>query len=271
MQGRLLPKYKGRYQAHPVGYWEKEFSIASKLGLDSIEFIFDHNEFDENPLLTNEGLNKIQKIEKLSKVKVRSICADYFMVEPIHSKNKLIVDKSMKLLNQLIKNASFLGVKNIVIPCVDKSSLKEEKDIKNFINNIKKIVKTLENADVNLSLETDLEPKSFAKMIDIIGSNNVTVNYDTGNSAALGYDPIEEFKAYGDKITDLHIKDRKLGGASVTLGTGDVNFSIILNLLLKYNYQGIFIFQAYRDDEGIEIFKKQYNWFKNELNLTLNN
>ena len=24
MQGRLLPKYKKKYQAHPVGYWENE-------------------------------------------------------------------------------------------------------------------------------------------------------------------------------------------------------------------------------------------------------
>ena len=42
MQGRLLPKYKGRYQAHPFGYWQDEFPIASELGLDCIEFIFDY-------------------------------------------------------------------------------------------------------------------------------------------------------------------------------------------------------------------------------------
>ena len=39
MQGRLLPKYHGRYQAHPVGYWQDEFKIASQLELDCIEFI----------------------------------------------------------------------------------------------------------------------------------------------------------------------------------------------------------------------------------------
>ena len=27
----------------------------------------------------------------------------------------------------------------------------------------------------------------------------------------MGYDPEDEFKAYGYQITDLHIKDRKLG------------------------------------------------------------
>ena len=33
MQGRLLPKYQGRYQAHPVGYWQDEFIVAKEVGL----------------------------------------------------------------------------------------------------------------------------------------------------------------------------------------------------------------------------------------------
>ena len=58
IQGRLLPKYEGRYQAHPKGYWEDEFEIAKNLGLDCIEFILDYNDADQNPLLNNNELNK---------------------------------------------------------------------------------------------------------------------------------------------------------------------------------------------------------------------
>ena len=53
----------------------------------------------------------------------------------------------------------------------------------------------------------------------------------------MGYDAKEEFKAYGYKITDLHIKDRLLGGKSVKLGTGNADFSKILNLLSLYEYK----------------------------------
>ena len=52
MQGRLLPKYLGRYQTHPVGYWKKEFSIAKSFGLNCIEFILDLNDYKKNPLLS---------------------------------------------------------------------------------------------------------------------------------------------------------------------------------------------------------------------------
>ena len=47
MQGRLLPKYQGRYQAHPVGYWQKEFEVAQQIGIDCIEFILDFNDAED--------------------------------------------------------------------------------------------------------------------------------------------------------------------------------------------------------------------------------
>jgi L-ribulose-5-phosphate 3-epimerase len=267
MQGRLLPKYQGRYQAHPVGYWKDEFSIASKLGLDSIEFILDYNDVEENPLLTTNGLEDISKIEKISGVKVRSICADYFMEAPIHSNDVVIVDSSINILNRLIRNASLMNVKDIVVPCVDQSSLKNEKYKKNFINNIKTVVSIAEDANINISIESDLAPIPLANMIDSIGSKNVTVNYDIGNSAALGYNPVEEFRAYGDKISDLHIKDRLLGKGPVPLGEGSADILKVFELLSKNDYQGLIIFQAFRDDEGVEIFKDQLNWFLKNVKL----
>lgn len=265
MQGRLLPKYQGRYQAHPVGYWQDEFIFANKLGLDCIEFILNYDECEKNPLLNPDGIKSIKKIEELSGVKVLSICADYFMQAPIHSNNFNVVDASIAILDRLISNASLLNVSDIIIPCVDKSSFKNKNEIDNFINNIKPNVKSAEIAGINICLETDLAPKVFANMIDLIGSKNVMINYDIGNSAAQGYDSEEEFKSYGNKIKHIHVKDRLLGSASVSLGTGNANFPKIFRLLEKYDYQDTIIFETFRDNEGIEIFKKQYNWFKKKI------
>ena len=60
MQGRLLPKYQGRYQAHPVGYWQDEFPKAAELGLDCIEFILDYKDAGRNPLMVPEGRKEIK-------------------------------------------------------------------------------------------------------------------------------------------------------------------------------------------------------------------
>jgi len=123
MQGRLLPKYQGRYQAHPVGYWKDEFFIAKDIGLDCIEFILDFNNSESSPLLNNFGIDEIKKVSEQTGIRVRTICADYFMEAPLHSKDDDKADTSQKLMINLLNNAEKLGVTDIVIPCVDQSTL----------------------------------------------------------------------------------------------------------------------------------------------------
>ena len=94
MQGRLVPKYNGRYQAHPVNYWQDEFFIAASHNLDCIEFILDYDLFETNPLMSSDGIESIKKHIDLTEVKVKSVCADYFMEKPFHHINNEIVKQS---------------------------------------------------------------------------------------------------------------------------------------------------------------------------------
>ena len=140
-----------------------------------------------------------------------------------------------------------------------------EIDKKRLIINLQKSIELATKYHINLALETDLPPKKFADLLNEFDSKRVTVNYDIGNSASLGYDILEEFECYGERISDIHIKDRELGGGSVFLGTGAANFPLFNKILSNIDFKGPIIMQAYRDDEGAEIFKKQFNWFKKKL------
>ena len=265
MQGRLLPKYQGRYQAHPIGYWEDEFEIAASIGIDLIEFILDYNDFEENPLMSASGCKKIIEIANQSDVKVKTICADYFMDAPLHSTDLNVATLSAAVLRELIFNSRTIGVTDIVLPLVDQSSVRDSESQDQFIRAIEPFLPYLDENNMNLNLETDLGPTAFKSLLNQINSDRVTVNYDTGNSAGLGYDPEQEFAAYGDRITDIHIKDRVKNGFSVCLGQGSADFTQIFKCVQNYGYSGPFIMQAFRDDDGLEIFKTQLTWLKEFL------
>lgn len=267
MQGRLLPKYEGRYQAHPLGHWQEEFSIARQLGLQYIEFIVDFNDISQNPLMSDEGVNELREIIAKSGVGVKTICADCFMEAPLHVTDLETAAKSEEFLTILIRNASKLNVTDIVIPCVDQSSLADSSAEDRFINSLLKFSNILDDTGINLSLETDLGPEAFRSLMKRLPSARFTINYDTGNSAALGFDIDEEFQKYGEWISHIHIKDRKLASGSVVLGTGDTNFEKVLRLADSIDYKGIFILQPYRDYEGVDIFASQLKWFKDFVNL----
>ena len=112
-------------------------------------------------------------------------------------------------------------------------------------------------------METDLNPRQLAGLLNKLNSNQVTLNYDIGNSASLGYDPIEELAAYGERISDIHIKDRTLYGESVILGTGAADIPGFFRLLEGYDFHGPFIMQAYRDVEGVTVFTDQLKYISN--------
>ncbi|MDJ0841439.1 MAG: TIM barrel protein, partial [Acidobacteriota bacterium] len=207
MQGRLLPKYKGRYQAFPLPNWPDEFPLAASMGLNLIEFILDYEDVEANPLMSAEGLKQIAGLSAETGVAVHTVCADYFMEAPLHHAGPRVAEESRGILERLIANVASLGVKDVVIPCVDQSSLRDAADTDRFVAALSRVMPLAERNDMHLALETDLAPQPFTDLLKRLNSETVTVNYDTGNSAALGYDPVEELAAYGDRITDIHIKD----------------------------------------------------------------
>ena len=239
--------------------------MAAALVLDYIEFILDFDGADQNPLIRLDGPEEILCIVAETGVKVQTVCADIFMEAPLHHPDDQIAAYSKNVLERLIENADTLGVTDIVIPCVDKSSMLDEVVQDRLVQRLQPLVDRAEKSNINLALETDLAPQPFAELLEKFESRRVTVNYDTGNSAALGFDPVEELACYGDRISDIHIKDRLLHGGSVELGTGDTKFDEFFDALRKFNYVGPFILQAYRDDEGVFVFEKQLDWFKSRL------
>ena len=263
MQGRLLPKYLGKYQAHPFGYWEDEFKIASKLGFNCIEFILDLDKADLNPLLSSSGLKSILKHSKNNNILIKSICADYFMDSPIFIEDETIRNKNFNVLKKLIKNSAIIGVEDIIIPLVDNSSVLGNSKKKNIvIRFIKEICGQIEGNKLNISLETDLPAKEFLNFVSDINEPQVKINYDTGNSVSLGYDFREELDLYGHLITNIHLKDRKFKQGSVQLGLGDCNFKLFFKYLSTRNFKGIFILQAFRGEDGISSLKPQYKFIK---------
>lgn len=252
MQGRLIPPINNRIQSFPKESWQKEFPLAHELELECIEFIFDGEDLSNHPLMTAEGLLEIKKLESSNSIHVSSICADFFMTHPIHRGNTEQRGKYIQILKDLIKNCAKLDVNDIVIPCVDNSKFKNDDEILSFKSGIIDCVQLAQDCNLNLTLETDLQPADFIRLMNSVNSDNLKINYDTGNSAYFGYDPILEFQSYGQCVTDIHIKDRVVNGSTVPLGEGDVNFPLIFKLLKYINYQGVLILQTARKKPGFE-------------------
>ncbi len=131
---------------------------------------------------------------------------------------------------------------------MDSSSLKIDSLFHDLVKNLSPLVKYANDRGIRISLETDLHPKKFEELLNLFLPMQVYVNYDMGNSASYGFDPTEEIAILGERIINVHIKDRFKGGMSVPLGTGNTDFATVFRELDKADYQGDFILQAARKD-----------------------
>jgi hexulose-6-phosphate isomerase len=163
------------------------------------------------------------------------------------------LDERTKTLAWLLGRCAMLGVSRVVLPFVDASHIGSDADLDLVVTVLSRAVPVVQETGVELHLETSLSPDRFASLLARLPHRAIKVNYDSGNSASLGYHPTDEFAAYGARVGSVHIKDRVKGGGTVPLGAGDADFRALFQCLGEIGYAGDFVLQVARGAEGDEV------------------
>ncbi|MGD0750449.1 MAG: sugar phosphate isomerase/epimerase family protein [Anaerolineales bacterium] len=253
MQGRLVPPTDNRIQCFPRERWVDEFELAAQAGLDCIEWIYDLYGADVNPLATDSGLEKLKNLSARHKVKILSICADYFMDKPLVRANQTELEQRLNTLHWLLERGRLIGINRMIIPFVDTSRIDSQDEFDGVVMLLQCVLDETRETGTEIHLETSLAPNRFAELLSRLPDPRLKVNYDSGNSSSLGYAPRDEFAAYGERVGSVHIKDRLLGASTVPLGTGDADFPALAEGLRKVAYKGDFILQVARGNSGDEV------------------
>ena len=247
MQGRLSPIINNRIQQFPWDSWPNEFVVASKIDIKLIEWTIDTFDFYKNPLINSNQWDEINIIMDKNNISIPSVTCDYFMENPPWKTDLKLVKEGISSILQGMRN---IKSKILVIPLVDNSSLPDSSSVKIIEDFFTDLIPIISQNKLQIAFECDLNPEKLSDLIDKFDRNYFGINYDIGNSSSLGFNPEEEFKAYGSRIINVHVKDRKLNGTTVPLGEGDADFLGIFRLLHEENYQGNLILQTARSKEG---------------------
>lgn len=251
MQGRLSPMVDGKIQAFPWNSWQNEFPAAQSLGLGLMEWTLDQERLYQNPLLTPQGQQEIRCLCQAHRLAIPSLTGDCFMQAPFWKANGR--DKAMLETDfiAIARACAEVGIEMIVVPLVDNGRLENEQQEEALLTCMMAHADLFRALGLRIIFESDFAPGELARFIGRLPADAFGVNYDIGNSAALGYKPEEEFAAYGPRIVNVHVKDRVLGGTTVPLGTGNADFPTVFRLLREAAYVGYLIMQTARarDDD----------------------
>jgi L-ribulose-5-phosphate 3-epimerase len=247
MQGRLSPLRNGRIQSFPWETWQDEFEAAANLNIRKLEWTIDSENFASNPILTLVGREKIRRLKTLFNIETPSVTCDYFMENPPWKSDS---EHLFMCVESILMGMTEIGAKILVIPLVDNSSLIDSNSYSRAFHFFSRVSDLLGASDLKIAFETDLGPECFSDFMSEFAEERYGVNYDIGNSASLGFNPTEEFAAFGPRIINVHVKDRALGGTTVPLGTGNADFQTVFRCLNDHGYMGNLIMQTARAHDG---------------------
>ncbi|MDP7068624.1 MAG: sugar phosphate isomerase/epimerase [Acidimicrobiales bacterium] len=250
MQGRLSSPVDGQIQAFPQDRWREEFVLADEADLRIMEWTIDHERIFDNPLMTVTGRNEIRQLSEQHGVLIPSLTGDCFMQAPFWKASGEQRYRLEGVVRSVLNACRAAGIGTVVVPLVDEGSPTDEAEEELLALFLLGQAEDLNQSELRMAFESDLPPSDLAAFIERFPPGLFGINYDIGNSASMGFDPVEEFAAYGDRILNVHVKDRSLGGTTVALGEGDAEFETVFAALSDLGYSGNFILQTARDPAG---------------------
>ena len=245
MQGRLSPPSQLRLQAFPWDCWQQEFVHAGALGLDCIEWLFEVDRFEENPIWNAAGIAEINSLQRANHIAVHSVCADYFLACPFFRRSVAEREQSTRVLKHLIEQSAQVGVQVILLPVLEEAEIRTRDEADQLLDALQACLPVAEHHGIRLGLEMELPGEEYVQVIDRYATPWVCAYYDTGNNAARGYNIGLDLCTLGARVGGVHLKDRRLRGGTVPLGTGDTDLVAALAALREVRYEGPLIMQPF--------------------------
>jgi len=249
MQGRLSPLIDGRIQSFPWNTWREELTVGEENDFSLLEWTLDQERLYENPLLREDGQDEIRTLCDAHHFAIPSLTGDCFMQAPFWKVEGEEAQSRKDDFIAIAKACAAVGISMMVMPLVDNGRIEDQHQENDLVSFLQEQEGFLNSLNLKVVFESDFGPDELARFIARLSPDTFGINYDIGNSAALGFTPDEEFSAYGARVLNVHIKDRVRGGATVPLGTGDADFGAVFSVLAHAGYTGNYILQTARADD----------------------
>src|SRR5687768_985176 len=165
MQGRLVPPTNDQIQCFPKDRWDEEFELARKADLNCIEWIYDLHSADMNPISTDAGVNKMKFLSAKYDVQVLSLCADYFMDQPLIRVDDHDLRERLSHLEWLLARCRLMGINRVILPFVDNSRINTDDEAEEVCKSLKQVLEAAEKMSIEIHLETSLPPDQFANLL----------------------------------------------------------------------------------------------------------
>jgi len=144
-------------------------------------------------------------------------------------------DRAAAWLDQSLDVCKAMKLPLVMAPAFGRGDLDMARtaEIDHFVKALRGVAPKAEKLGLIIGLENYLSADDNRKILDRVGSPNVKVYYDVGNSTDKGRDVAKEIRALGSLICEFHAKD-----GPHMLGHGRIDFREVRKAMDDAQYRG---------------------------------
>ena len=114
----------------------------------TIEWIYDAYGEDQNPLGSDAGTAELTELCQIHGVRIESVCADWFMDFPLNPVTAEVARNRWQRLAWLMDRCAHLPINRIVLPFVDASAMRSQRDVDDVVAGCKALLGLIDATNV---------------------------------------------------------------------------------------------------------------------------
>ena len=203
---------------------------AASLGIAGVQISFGRKLVDDKM----PGDHPEIKAAYLAASKQYSLPIDGTCVDRLHDNGLKSDPLATRWVLDAIRLTHALSVRVLLLPFFGRWAIETQGEKNRVADSLRELAPEAEKAGVILGLENTISAEDNVRIMDRVGSKNVLVYYDVGNSTKAGFDPAQEIRWLGkDRICQIHLKDNPHW-----LGEGPIQFVPILQAIKDIGWGG---------------------------------
>ncbi|MCL4693257.1 MAG: sugar phosphate isomerase/epimerase [Candidatus Hydrogenedentes bacterium] len=205
------------------------FAVAKELGLDGVQVSLG-TEANDMHLRRPEIQQQFLDAASQEGVAIASLAIGELNRIPYKSDPRAEV-----WVSDSIDVCTALGVNVVLLAFFSEGDLRDDpQGVDTVVERLKRVAPKAEDVGVYLAIESWLSGPQHLEIIERVGSPNVKVYYDVGNSHLRGYDIYQEIRDLGtEHICEFHAKDYEH-----IFGQGKVDFVEVRKAMDDIGYSG---------------------------------
>jgi sugar phosphate isomerase/epimerase len=204
--------------------------LAASLGFDGVQVSFGRRLVaDKLPVDDPETLDRYLFLSGKHKIPIDGTCVDR-----LHDNGLKSDPLAPRWVRDSIRLTKALQTKVLLLPFFGKWALTNRAEMDYTAGALKELAPEAEKAGVILGLEDTISAEDNVRIMESVGSKNVLVYYDVGNSTKNGFDVVKEIRWLGkDRICQIHLKDNPH-----YMGEGTIPFPAVLKAIRDIGFTG---------------------------------